>query len=353
MPAALLPAASPLPLPQGIAGGQAAAAVDSAMESGETVSSFANIYVQLLGEAVPATGDADLLATLDGATWTAAADTEVPEDLAAALPFLEALGIVPPQTMSLRGNAETSGEGHDRPGLPAAMAAISATNVEPQTPLIAGAKPANDAIHIQAAIAGGLVETTPDGGASQATEGHFESVLQSATDKLPPVALQQTGSPAQNTGSLPNLNIPHPVSSPQWSDEVGNRMVWMVNQRESHAELVLTPPHMGRVEVSLTINGDQASASFASANPVVRETLEAALPRLRDVLAEAGIQLGQAQVGAENPGTFARQGAENDNARGSREGAGTHGKGSETTHQASTVSSGILKSGRGLVDVFA
>ncbi len=72
----------------------------------------------------------------------------------------------------------------------------------------------------------------------------------------------------------------------------------MASQGRSQAELVLTPPHMGRIEVSLTLNGDQAAASFASANPVVRELLEAALPRLREALADAGIQLGQTQIGA-------------------------------------------------------
>jgi flagellar hook-length control protein FliK len=75
----------------------------------------------------------------------------------------------------------------------------------------------------------------------------------------------------------------------------------MVNRLESRAELTLTPPQMGRVEVSISVNGDQTSAAFVSASPAAREALEQALPRLREILAEAGITLGQASVNAESP----------------------------------------------------
>ena len=120
---------------------------------------------------------------------------------------------------------------------------------------------------------------------------------------------------------------------------------------ESRAELVLNPPQMGRVEVSLSISGDQATASFVSANPTVREALEAAMPRLREILADAGIQLGQAQVGAENPHQSAQQEKNADNFGFDRATQSTEGPQQAST-TAPSASSG-LKIGRGLVDVFA
>lgn len=159
-------------------------------------------------------------------------------------------------------------------------------------------------------------------------------------------------SPAQFSNAHEGVIIARPVGTPGWSEEVGNRITWIASQGRSHAELVLNPPQMGRIEVNLTLNGDQAIASFASSNPVVRELLEAALPRLRDALADAGIQLGQAQVGAEH--THHQQQEK-------------HGENPvlDLMHTAkanaaiSSASSGnsstlaTLKSGRGLVDVFA
>ena len=154
-----------------------------------------------------------------------------------------------------------------------------------------------------------------------------------------------------HSASAATLQVAPPVGTPGWSEEVGNRIVWMANRMESRAELVLTPPQMGRVEVSLTISGDQASANFVSANPAVREALESALPRLREVLADAGIQLGQAQVGAENSGQSARSDKNGDNPGFDR--AGERDAGLLQMTEMDMSSPAGLKSGRGLVDVFA
>ena len=59
---------------------------------------------------------------------------------------------------------------------------------------------------------------------------------------------------------------------------------------------------MGKIEVSINLNGDQASAAFSAANPAAREALQDALPRLREILAQAGIQLGEANVNAGTQG---------------------------------------------------
>lgn len=99
-----------------------------------------------------------------------------------------------------------------------------------------------------------------------------------------------------------------PVGSNAWNQDVADRVVWMVGQKESRADLVLNPPHLGRIEISVTVNGDQANATFVAANPNVRDALENALPRLREVLNDVGIQLGQANVGAGTPQFASQQG---------------------------------------------
>lgn len=159
--------------------------------------------------------------------------------------------------------------------------------------------------------------------------------------------------PGRTTNQEAAPVISQAVGSPGWTEEVGNHVAWLANRSESKAELVLTPPQMGRIEVSLSVKGDQATANFASANPVVREALEAALPRLREVLADAGIQLGQAQVSAENARQWAQQEKHGDNS------ASDQNRGNTENAAISRVSSGslstgtVLKTGRGFVDVYA
>jgi flagellar hook-length control protein FliK len=46
----------------------------------------------------------------------------------------------------------------------------------------------------------------------------------------------------------------------------------------------------------LTVSGGDASAQFFSPNPVVRDAIDAALPKLRELMAQAGISLGETEV---------------------------------------------------------
>jgi flagellar hook-length control protein FliK len=146
-------------------------------------------------------------------------------------------------------------------------------------------------------------------------------------------------------------HIAAPVGATGWATEVGNHVSWMASHQQGHAELVLTPPQLGRIEISLSVSGDQASALFVSANPAVRETLEGALPRLREILADAGITLGQAQVGSESPGQSANKRENGDNSpRGSN--AGFIGD-PTSTRMAANVGAAWSSAGRGMVDTFA
>ncbi|MFA6311257.1 MAG: flagellar hook-length control protein FliK [Sterolibacterium sp.] len=150
---------------------------------------------------------------------------------------------------------------------------------------------------------------------SSVPEQSFEALLAAA----------QTFSQHRNNGVLaantPGVPLPvhTPVGTRGWDGEISDKLVWMVGRQEQRAELVLNPPQMGRIEVSISVNDGQTSALFASANPAVRDALEAALPRLREILADAGINLGQTQVGADtgnNAGNSSTNSAENrDNPR--------------------------------------
>lgn len=96
------------------------------------------------------------------------------------------------------------------------------------------------------------------------------------------------------------LAVEPKVGSPGWDGALGQKVVWMATQHQQVAEMHLNPPNLGPLEVRLTISGDQASAQFVSHHPAVREAIESALPRLREMLADSGIALGNVQVGSES-----------------------------------------------------
>ncbi|MBI2289446.1 MAG: flagellar hook-length control protein FliK [Betaproteobacteria bacterium] len=100
-----------------------------------------------------------------------------------------------------------------------------------------------------------------------------------------------------------NLKLDIPVGAPGWNGELAQKVVWMATQQQQVAELRLNPPHLGPVEVKLTVGNDQgtqAGIQFASPHLATREAIESALPRLREMMADSGIALGDVTVGADS-----------------------------------------------------
>lgn len=102
--------------------------------------------------------------------------------------------------------------------------------------------------------------------------------------------------------SLPaQISINAPVGQSRWGDEFNQKITWLVNQREQTAELHLNPPQLGPLDVVINVSGDQATAMFTSSHAAVRDAVEQALPRLRDMLADNGITLGNTTVSDQSP----------------------------------------------------
>jgi flagellar hook-length control protein FliK len=119
---------------------------------------------------------------------------------------------------------------------------------------------------------------------------------------------------------LASAAITVPFGQAEWGQAFGNQVVWAVNQGMPGAELHLSPPDLGPMSVRISMDQDQATMAFSSPHAVVREAIEAALPRLRDMLGNQGITLADVNVshhgGADarrDPGEW-RHGSTADNA---------------------------------------
>ena len=152
-------------------------------------------------------------------------------------------------------------------------------------------------------------------------------------------------SPAAQASS-PQLPVATPAGEPGWAEDVGNQVRWMLGRAESKAELVLTPPNMGKLEVSINLSGDQTTAQFIASSQAARDALERALPQLREALQQAGILLGDANVSTSG------QGREGDGREGSG-GRGDRGEASAGGNTGTGSAGGWLRQQQGMVDTFA
>lgn len=120
-------------------------------------------------------------------------------------------------------------------------------------------------------------------------------------------------SPAASTLALAERSHPHattlpkdapthistPLHDPRWSQHLGERIAWMARGEIQSAQININPAQLGPIQISISLQGDQLSAQFVSANQEVRQVLEESLPRLREMLSNSGINLGQTNVGAQ------------------------------------------------------
>ncbi|MFZ6780060.1 flagellar hook-length control protein FliK [Undibacterium sp. Ji83W] len=166
----------------------------------------------------------------------------------------------------------------------------------------------------------------------------------------PAVAANAVGSTQFNAAVLAAEQIAPRVGSNGWDKAVGQKVVWMVGEGLQSAELTLNPPDLGPLQVVLKVSNEQASASFSSAQPEVREALEAALPRLKQMLSDAGVQLTGFSVNSQAAGqgqNFTQQQPRNINS--SRIGTDVP----DNTISTANTTPTRIQTNNGLVDTFA
>ena len=99
------------------------------------------------------------------------------------------------------------------------------------------------------------------------------------------------------SGFMPTLPVSTTVGQPGWANEVGQRVSWLAQGEMREAQLQLNPRSLGPVDVRIAYGHDQQlNVSFSAANPVAREALDAALPRLREMFDQQGLNLAGANI---------------------------------------------------------
>lgn len=184
----------------------------------------------------------------------------------------------------------------------------------------------------------------------------FERDAITARDGAAPPAAGAIGTPAM-AGVLPaedtgaSSALTPRVGTPAWDNALGQKVVWMAAGAEQSALLTLNPPDLGPVQVVINVSNSHAEASFTAAQPEVRQALEAAMPKLKEMLADAGISLGQTSVGAGSPDQGGAQAQQQARQQARRTSAGPSPVEAATGQAARSIRIGT--GGNGLVDTFA
>lgn len=153
---------------------------------------------------------------------------------------------------------------------------------------------------------------------------------------------------AQHTRQVPGAAIA--MQQPGWTQQVTDKVMWMSSQNLKSAEIKLDPAELGRLDIKIDMSQEHTQVTFTSANAGVRESLEAQMHRLRELMAQQGMQDVDVNVSDQSQQQADAQAQEL--AQG-RNGSGTGADNSEELQQHATGLREQQDGRLGLVDYYA
>lgn len=169
--------------------------------------------------------------------------------------------------------------------------------------------------------------------------------------------VRNTATVSAPTSQAPAL-IKH-FNDPGWHQELGDKLVWMHNQSIPSVELRLNPEHLGPVLVKIDVSQDQATVAFTAQHLAVKEAIEAAIPKLREML--GGQQLNLVDVNVSQQQSDQKQAARDFFQMASEQGQRgqsnvdneTKGAVNEAQHIVDEIEAGRAIASNGLLSLFA
>ena len=138
------------------------------------------------------------------------------------------------------------------------------------------------------------------------------------------------------------------VGASGWSEAMGQRIVMMASENVQQAEIRLNPEGLGPMQVVLSLEKGAADVQFLAHDAQVREALQAALPKLQEMLTSAGFSLDKVSI---DSGSAKNQGSQGNAEQFQQQRRGSGQSESETA--TIPVSRVIVQSSPGRIDTFA
>ena len=86
------------------------------------------------------------------------------------------------------------------------------------------------------------------------------------------------------------------LAKPEAHQQLAEKVRFMVNANQLVADIRLDPAELGSMHVKVSVSGESANVSFVVQTLHAKEAIDNAAPKLKEMLAEKGIELGQSSV---------------------------------------------------------
>lgn len=150
---------------------------------------------------------------------------------------------------------------------------------------------------MNAALATGALKATADKQDKPDLQHGFAGQLQAMAGQQGINVQQQARIDAAQQAQLP-LQLTKELAN----EQVAEKVQMMMSKNLKNLDIRLDPPELGRMQIRMTMNNDVANVHFTVNNPQARDIIEQTLPRLREMLAQQGMQLADSSVQQQNSG---------------------------------------------------
>ena len=114
---------------------------------------------------------------------------------------------------------------------------------------------------------------------------------------------------AANAGSAPTRaeiqaaqQAPLQLTKELANEQVAEKVQMMMSKNLKNLDIRLDPPELGQMKIRMTMNNDVANVHFTVNSQQARDVIEQTLPRLREMLAQQGMQLADSSVQQQSSG---------------------------------------------------
>ena len=151
----------------------------------------------------------------------------------------------------------------------------------------------------------------------------------------------------QSAVEAKTLDIKLPVTHPQWDSQFTDHIAWLGKNDIKSAVIKITPDELGPIEINIKMVKDGASVNIISHSAQVRDIVDQAIPKLRDMMITQGLNLADVQVTVDQRSGNAF--AQNNNNQSHEGEAAGFDEGDDEVQMVSTIN----KPPKGLIDYFA
>ncbi len=212
-------------------------------------------------------------------------------------------------------------------------------------------EPEKPEMPVQSPIARALVKEFSD---IQSNSGRQNTLTNEVGIKLGDIQSNATRPPVQWVNNVQTSPLPAvTIDRPGWEQSFANNVSWMNNENVQTANIRISPSDLGPLEIKMTIKQDQLSLSINAHHALTRETLENAMPRLKEALSSNGFN----SINMDVSGQQTNGGSAENN---TQTGSDRFGSDDPSEYESEQDEDGLIQpeprmtmAGSGMVDIFA